>query len=146
MKLLFPPSWISKVSLLGALFSAMLTSHLSVAAPVTTETQKYLVIGTGSGTSGSKFEAYDSDSGELGADQEVVSSGSGDLGTQQHDNYTSIGLDLTGSFVETDGKTPFNSNNRWTDADPDHVDGDTVGISEFLPGARPLLEPPETTS
>ena len=105
--------------------------------------QDYLVIATGDGSPGDPFESFDFDGGELGANQEVVSSGSGGSPTQRVRSYTSIGIDLTGSFVETDGRTPFNSNNRWTDADPDFVDGDTVGIPDFLPGARPLTEPPD---
>jgi hypothetical protein len=124
---------------LAGVFLAMSISPEAMAAPSTTELQKYLVIATGA-----YEDAFDMDGGELGADQEVVSSGSGnDLDTQEHSSYTDIGIDLTGTFVETDGATPFNSNNRWTDSDPDHVDGDTVGVSDFLPGAKPLAEAPD---
>jgi hypothetical protein len=119
---------------------------LANAAPSTTELQKYLVVATGSGSVDNLFEAFDMNGGELGADQEVVSSGSGwgDVTpeTQQHDSYTDIGIDLTGDFVPNDGQTVFNSDNRWTDSDPDYG-GDTVGVSDFLPGARPLLEAPD---
>ena len=114
------------------------------AVPFTTELQNYLIIATGDRESGEQndFEAFDSNSGELGANQEQVSSGSGGAPTQRVRSYTSIGIDLTGTFVETDGATPFNSNNRWTDADPDWS-GDTVGVPDFLPGARPLGEAPD---
>lgn len=138
----------ARIALAAALatgVSLSLTAPPASAVPMTTELQKFLVIATGDRAPGESqdFEAFDFDGGELGADQEVVSSGSGGAPTQKVRSYTSIGIDLTGSFVESDGKTPFNSNNRWTDADPDWVDGDTVGIPDFLPGARPLYEPPD---
>ena len=122
----------------AAACSALGLSSGALSAPTTTNLQKYLVVATGA-----HEDAFDMDGGELGADQEVVSSGSGDLGTQEHSSYTSIGIDLTGTLVPNDGETPFTADNRWTDADPDHVDGDTVSTPDFLPGARPLLEAPD---
>lgn len=127
-------------------------SFNAIAGMATTETQKYLVIATGAGNN---FEAFDMDGGELGADQEVVSSGSGAnggvdyqggkkyTGGQIHRSYTSIGIDLTGTFVSEDGKGEADSDNRWEDIDPDHVNGDTVGVSDYLKGARSLTESPD---
>ena len=124
--------------------------------PVTVELQDYLIVATGDMTPEELddvsdkardeidfFEAFNFNGGELGANQEVVSSGTGGATTQKVRSYTDIGLDLTGTFVETDGATPFNSNNRWSDADPDFNDGDFVGTPDYLPGARPLFEPPD---
>ena len=111
----------------------------SAAAPATTELQKFLVVATGdySATDGG---AFDLDNGELGANQEVVAESGTTGATQLRRFYDGGGIDLTGDLVEEDNKTPFNSNNRWTDADPDD---DTVGVSDFLPGARPLEEAPD---
>jgi hypothetical protein len=125
-------------------------SQSVLATPDTTELQNYLVIATGQ--SGVTFNF---DGGELGANQEVVSSGTGDQFNgdpldpnttgQIHDSFTSIGIDLTGTFVPQDGETVFDNDtdNRFTDADPDNVDRDNVNIPDFLPGARPLLERPD---
>lgn len=138
-----------KLFLSTSLFCSSLVSTYAYSAPATDELEKYLVIATGE--SGVTFNF---DGGELGADQEVTSSGSGDVNNgdptdpnetrQIHGSYTSIGLDLTGDLVPVDGKSAFDSSvgNRWTDADPDHS-GDTVGIPDFLPGARQLLEKPD---
>lgn len=130
----------------GSLFFTNNAMAVHLPTPTTSFLDDYLVVATGSGTSSEMFEAFNSNGGELGADQEVVSSGTGsgeNPETQEHRSYTDIGLDLTGTFVPEDGKNPFNSNNRWTDADPDYVDGDNILISDFLPGARRLGEEPD---
>jgi hypothetical protein len=114
----------------------------ATAAPETTELQKFLVVATGDYSAGNGG-AFDFDDGELGANQEVVAE-SGTTGlTQLRDSYDGGGIDLTGTFVTKDGDTPFDQDaggNRWTDADPDD---DTVGTSDFLPGALPLQEEPD---
>jgi hypothetical protein len=107
--------------------------------------QNYLVIGTGEGSSGNEFASFDMSNVEIGADQELVSNS--DVGTLSQrvggdsgpiSGYQG-GLDLTGNFVPTDGSSATSGGNRFNDDDADHS-GDTVGIPDTLPGARPVYE------
>lgn len=115
---------------------AAFAGPLSIPTP---ETNKYLVIGTGEGSSGNEFAAFQMSNVEIGADQELVSNSSVGSPSQRVGSFTG-GLDLTGDFVPIDGGVALPGvGNRWTDLDPDHPN-DTVGIADRLPGARPIFE------
>lgn len=104
-----------------------------------TEINKYLVIGTGEGSSGNEFSSLQMSDVEIGADQEVVSNSDVGAPSQRVGSYNG-GLDLTGTWVPNDGDAAVSFvGNRFDDTDPDHPD-DTVGISDLLPGARPIYE------
>ena len=120
-------------SVIGAVQTATATS-----IPNTEEIQKYLVIGTGEGSSENEFASFQMSNVEIGADQEVVSNSSVGNPSQRVGSFTG-GLDLTGTFVPNDGANAAPSGNRWDDLDPDHP-GDTVGTADRLPGARPVFE------
>jgi PEP-CTERM motif len=98
----------------------------------------YLVIATGDGTNGSKFDSFSMSNVEIGADQELVSSSSVGAPSQRVGSFTG-GLSNDGIFVENNGEFASFGRQRWDDLDPDH-DGDTVGVPDRLPGARPIFE------
>lgn len=106
--------------------------------PFMPEMNKYLVIATGQGTSGDEFTAFDMSNVEIGADQELVSNSDVGSPSQRVGSYTG-GLDLTGTWVPNDGANAVSGGNRYNDVDPDHG-GDTVGVPDRLPGARPVYE------
>lgn len=126
--------------LLGVGLCSMI-SFSSFSAVTTTETQKYLVIATGEGTSGTDFVSFNMSNVELGADQEVVSNSSVGDPPQRVGGIAGYngGLDLTGTWVPNDGANATKDGNRFNDADPDHPN-DTVGAADIMPGARPLYE------
>jgi len=118
-KPLFPRLIVTSF-LLSSMFSTQAFADLT-----TTQTQQYLVIATGSG------ETFDSDEGELGADQQVVSL-SGEVASGSH--HSSFDGDNLGLEF-------FVSDNRWEDFDS--PGGGTVGISDYLRGAKILREAPD---
>lgn len=124
----------------SVVLSSLITFNAS-AGVNTTETQKYLVIATGEGTQGNEFVSFNMSDVEIGADQEVVSNS--DVGSPSQRvggiNGYNGGLDLTGTWVPTNGENASKSGNRYDDADPDHPN-DTVGQADIMPGARPVYE------
>lgn len=119
----------------------LMSSCLSVnafATVTTTETQKYLVIATGEGSQGNEFSAFDMSNVEIGADQELVSNSAVGNPSQRVGSFPG-GLNLTGDWVTQDGANAEFGKNRFNDEDPDHG-GDTVGVADLMPGARPVYE------
>lgn len=107
------------------------------------ETSKYLVIGTGEGSPGNEFAAFQMSNVEIGADQEVVSSSGNGPPSQRTGSLPSGSTpNLADVFIPTRGAPADGSGNgnRWNDTDPFDHPGDTVGIPDTLPGARPLFE------
>lgn len=117
----------------------------------TTETQKYLVIATGDGSS--EFFSFKMSNVEIGADQEVISSGTitapqrtgkyFDEAGEQFDNTGSGegyggGLSHRSEFVAKQGDTPkqlaSKDGNRWDDRNA------IAGDVDRLPDARPLYQ------
>jgi len=119
-------------------------SFSALAAHTTTETQKYLVIATGTG------EVFNSNGIELGADQEVVSSSepgdsSGDGEGQIHGSFPASGVNLHDTFIPSIDKPGVTddevNNNRWVNNDS--TVGGVVGVVDYLPGAKNLSEAPD---
>lgn len=108
-----------------------------------TEMSKYLVIGTGEGSSGNEFSSFQMSNVEIGANQEVVST-SDNGGPSQRTGSLQNGStpNLFGVFLGTAGANAAIGGNRWNDVDPSHggTGADTVGIPDTLTGARPLFE------
>jgi hypothetical protein len=114
------------------------TCSLSSALATPFVPPEYLVIATGEGSTGNEFASFHMSNVEIGADQEIVSNSSVGVPSQRVGSYNGS-LDLTGTFVPTNGANASKGGNRWNDVDPDHP-GDTVGIPDTLPGARPIFE------
>ena len=134
-----------KATHIGLMLAVGLFSSMSAyAGHSTTETQKYLVIATGTG------EVYNSNGIELGADQEVVSSdnpgdSNGAGSGQVHGNFQATGVNLHDTFIPSTNQPGVTedtvNNNRWVNADSDV--GGVVGPVDYLPGAKNLSEAPD---
>ena len=108
--------------------------------PAFPEVSKYLVIGTGEGSSSNSFAAFRQSNTEIGADQEVVSTSSNGSPSQRTGSLPNGSTpNLFGVFLGTPGANAAPGGNRWNDTDLNHP-RDTVGIPDRLPGARPLFE------
>jgi hypothetical protein len=121
-----------------------LASHADTASggplPAFPEVSKYLVIGTGQGSSGSNFAAFQQSNTEIGADQELVSTSNNGATSQRTGSLPNGSTpNLFGTFLGTPGANAALGGNRWNDTDPSHS-SDTVGVPDRLPGARPLIE------
>lgn len=117
--------------------------------PFMPEMNKYLVIGTGDGTSGNEFAAFQMSNVEIGADQEIVSTSNNGSPTQRTGQslggagfggfQTGSSPSLNSIFVENGDALASPGNQRWNDVDGAHPN-DTVGIPDRLPGARNIYE------
>jgi hypothetical protein len=104
------------------------------------QTRQNLVIGTGQGTVGNEFSAFQQSNTEIGANQELVSTSNNGAPSQRTGSLPNGSTpNLFGVFLGAAGQAASLGGNRWSDIDPSHG-GDTVGIPDRLPGARPIFE------
>lgn len=126
-----------------SLYSLGLLPGQAAPIPYSAELAKYLVVATGIGTGsgGNAFESFNMSNVEIGADQEVLSTSSVGNAPQRVGGAAGYngGLNTFGVFAGTPGANASAGGNRWNDTDLNHPN-DTVGVSDRLPGARPIFE------
>jgi hypothetical protein len=110
-------------------------SQMVLATPSTAELQNYLVVATGNGSNGDVFQTSN---GELGANQAAVSGSDRTSGEVGEDGNSFPNL-LDVFIPDNNTGTAFDDENRFTRAE----NSEEVGVSDFLPGARPLEERPD---
>ncbi|MCJ8318911.1 MAG: hypothetical protein MJK12_04710 [Colwellia sp.] len=115
----FPKTILLSIGVLGFIYS-----NSVIAGVTTTETEKYLVIATGTKVS------FDMSNVELGADQEVLSTGS--PGTGEHNAAFNGAPNTAGVFL--------NKATSWKTHTGPPTDSATYGQPNYLPGSRPLFE------
>lgn len=118
-----------------SLLLGLIISFGAYAVPSTEHTENYLIIATGTG------EVFNSNGGEFGANQEVVASASKHV-SEEHYKYDGGGIDLSGDFTPNGDEGVDKDKNRWVDYDGSKQ-GEVVGKSDYLPGAKNLNEVPD---